>query len=298
MARGGSPRHRHRPWYRPRPGRPSPVPARPRHVPSGNLTFGRRSVLKDPAGTLFVILVIAFSAPLIVSLAPWLRLPALVLEILFGILVGPDVLDLVEVTEPISLLSELGIATLIFLAGFEVDPARLQGRPLRLALGGWGLSIVIGLAAGAVLQATGVISSELYVGSGAHHHRTRNPPPDPPRRRDPGHPVRHPRARGRVGGRVRPDHRGGRSAQRRPERCARSRPWSRSGWSRRWPCGWRPARRPPRFQVALATTLTVERPALRPPRDGADRRASPSPPPSWGSTSSSGRSRRASCSGC
>ena len=120
--------------------------------------------MKDPAGTLFVILVIAFSAPLIVSLTPWLRLPALVLEILFGILVGPDVLDLVAVTEPISLLSELGIATLIFLAGFEVDPARLRGRPLRLALGGWGLSIVIGLVAGAVLQAAGVISSELYVG--------------------------------------------------------------------------------------------------------------------------------------
>lgn len=121
-------------------------------------------MLKDPAGTLFVILVIAFSAPLIVSLAPWLRLPALVLEILFGILVGPDVLDVVQVTEPISLLSELGIATLIFLAGFEVDPVRLRGRPMRLALGGWGASIVLGLVVGAVLQATGVIASEVYVG--------------------------------------------------------------------------------------------------------------------------------------
>jgi Kef-type K+ transport system membrane component KefB len=121
-------------------------------------------VLREPAGTLLVILVIAFSAPLIVSLAPWLRLPALVLEIVLGIIVGPDVLDLVEVTEPISLLSELGIATLIFLAGFELDPKRVSGRPMKLAVSGWLASIAIGLAAGAALQAVGVIQSELYVG--------------------------------------------------------------------------------------------------------------------------------------
>lgn len=121
-------------------------------------------MLKEPAGTLLVILAIAFLAPLVVSLAPWLRLPALVLEIILGIVVGPDVLALVEVTEPISLLSELGIATLIFLAGFELDPARVAGRPLKLALTGWLISIGIGLTAGLALHQTGVIKSELYVG--------------------------------------------------------------------------------------------------------------------------------------
>lgn len=121
-------------------------------------------MLKEPSGTLFVILAIAFTAPLICNLAPWLRLPALVLEIAFGIIIGPDVLDLVELTEPIELLAEIGLAALIFLAGFELDPQRVRGAPMKLASGGWLMSIAIGLGAGAILQATGVIKSEVYVG--------------------------------------------------------------------------------------------------------------------------------------
>lgn len=121
-------------------------------------------MLKEPAGTLVVILAIAFTAPLICNLAPWLRLPALVLEIAFGIIVGPDVLDLIELSEPIELLAEIGLAALIFLAGFELDPQRVRGAPMKLAGGGWLLSIAIGIGAGAVLQATGVIRNEVYVG--------------------------------------------------------------------------------------------------------------------------------------
>lgn len=121
-------------------------------------------MLREPSGTLVVILAIAFTAPLICNLAPWLRLPALVLEIALGIIVGPDVLDLIELSEPIELLAEIGLAALIFLAGFELDPQRVRGAPMKLAGGGWLLSIAIGLGAGAVLQATGVIRSEVYVG--------------------------------------------------------------------------------------------------------------------------------------
>ena len=120
--------------------------------------------LKDPAGTLLVIAIIAFLAPLVVTLAPWLRLPALVLEIFLGILVGPQVLDLVAVTEPIQVISEIGLATLIFLAGFELDPGRVRGTPAKLASLGWVTSVVLGLAAGAALQATDVVQDELYVG--------------------------------------------------------------------------------------------------------------------------------------
>jgi Kef-type K+ transport system membrane component KefB len=121
-------------------------------------------VLREPSGTLFVILAIAFTAPLICNLTPWLRLPALVLEIAFGIIVGPDVLDIIELSEPIELLAEIGLAALIFLAGFELDPQRVKGAPMKLAAGGWLMSITIGLAAGALLQASGVIKNEVYVG--------------------------------------------------------------------------------------------------------------------------------------
>ncbi len=120
--------------------------------------------MKDPAGTLLVIGLVALSAPLLTSLAPWLRLPALVIEILLGIVVGPEVLDLVEVTEPISFLSEIGLATLMFLAGSEIDPDRVRGTPLKLSVTGWLLSVALGLAAGALLQGVDVIANELYVG--------------------------------------------------------------------------------------------------------------------------------------
>lgn len=120
--------------------------------------------MKSPTGTLLVILAIAFTAPLLTSLVPRLRVPALVLEILLGIIVGPDVLDLVRITEPVRVLAEIGLATLIFLAGFEIDPKRITGEPLKLAGVGWAMSVAIGLACGLALQAADVIRSELYVG--------------------------------------------------------------------------------------------------------------------------------------
>lgn len=120
--------------------------------------------MKDPAGTLLVIGLVAFSAPLLTSLAPWLRLPALVIEILLGIVVGPQVLDIVEVTEPISFLSEIGLATLMFLAGSEIDPDRVKGPPLKLATSGWVLSVGLGLGLGFALHAAGIIVNEMYVG--------------------------------------------------------------------------------------------------------------------------------------
>jgi len=120
--------------------------------------------MKEPAGTLLIILAIAFAAPALCAAFPKLRVPALVLEILLGIIVGPDVLDLVAVTEPIKLLSDLGLAALIFMAGFELDPDRLRGKPLELASAGWGMSILLGFVAAVVLQATDVIAAELFVG--------------------------------------------------------------------------------------------------------------------------------------
>jgi Kef-type K+ transport system membrane component KefB len=114
--------------------------------------------------TLFVILTIAFLAPLAAGFLRRWMLPGLVFEIVLGIVVGPSVLGLVKLTNPISLLSDLGLSALIFLAGFELDLERVRGRPLELATTGWLLSVALGVVVGLVLQATDVISTELYVG--------------------------------------------------------------------------------------------------------------------------------------
>ncbi len=120
-------------------------------------------MFETPSGTLLLILAVAFVAPLISSISPKLKLPALVFEILLGIVIGPEVLGLVKISSPISLLSSLGLATLIFLAGFELDLDRVRGVPARLAISGWLISVAIGLAVAGLLLASGVIKAELYV---------------------------------------------------------------------------------------------------------------------------------------
>src|SRR5882757_5788335 len=92
-------------------------------------------------GALYVA-AIAIAAPILVNLAPKLRMPAVVLEITFGILVGPALLDWVHVDVTLAVLALLGLAFLLFLAGMEIDPARLRGRMGRLSVA-FALSLVL-----------------------------------------------------------------------------------------------------------------------------------------------------------
>ena len=94
--------------------------------------------------TLFVGVALAAWLP---SLLPWLALPAAVLELLLGIVIGPHGLQLDSNGPVISLFSTLGMAVLFMRAGFEVEPEMVRGRSLRLAVEGWLGSA--GLAVGA-----------------------------------------------------------------------------------------------------------------------------------------------------
>src|SRR5439155_558935 len=104
---------------------------------------------------LVIVAVVAFVAALALGLFPKLRLPAVVLEIVLGIVIGPSVLNWVQPDLAIRVLALLGLAFLLVLAGLEVDLERLRGRLLRLAGSGFGASVVLALAIGAALQATG-----------------------------------------------------------------------------------------------------------------------------------------------
>jgi Kef-type K+ transport system membrane component KefB len=112
---------------------------------------------------LLIVAAVAFAAPLVLGLAPRLRLPAVVLEIVAGIVVGPSVLGLVEVDQTIEVIAILGLAFLLFLAGLEIDLDRLRGRALRLTASGFVLSLAIGLALGVGLKAGGLIDSPLLL---------------------------------------------------------------------------------------------------------------------------------------
>jgi Kef-type K+ transport system membrane component KefB len=93
-----------------------------------------------------------------------LLLPAVVVELLLGVVIGPQVLGL-DVSKFIEFFSALGLGMLFFFAGYEIDLKRIAGTPLRLAVIGWALSLVLAYTIGGVLAAAGIVLSLLYTGS-------------------------------------------------------------------------------------------------------------------------------------
>jgi Kef-type K+ transport system membrane component KefB len=110
-----------------------------------------------------VVATVAFCAPLAIGLVPRLRLPAVVLEIVLGIVVGPQALGWARVDEPVQVLNLIGLAFLLLIAGLEVDFDRLRGRLLRVSGLGFVASFGIALLAGLGLHAGGLVRSSLLV---------------------------------------------------------------------------------------------------------------------------------------
>jgi Kef-type K+ transport system membrane component KefB len=109
-----------------------------------------------------IVAAVALVAPLALGLSG-LRLPSIVLEILLGIVVGPQVLDWARRDEPVEVLSLVGLAFLLLLAGLEVDYDRFRGRLLRLTALGYLVSLCLALAVGLGLKAGDLVRSPLLV---------------------------------------------------------------------------------------------------------------------------------------
>jgi Kef-type K+ transport system membrane component KefB len=101
------------------------------------------------------ILVIAVAAPLLAAVLPRRWVPAVVLEIGLGILVGPHGLDWLRPDLAVQVVALLGLAMLLFLAGLEVDVRAWRGGLLWVILAGYGCSLTIGYAAGWALRPLG-----------------------------------------------------------------------------------------------------------------------------------------------
>jgi Kef-type K+ transport system membrane component KefB len=109
-----------------------------------------------------VVSVIAFGAPLAVRLAG-LRIPEIVLQIVAGAVVGPQVLGWARDDTPVQVLSVIGLAFLLLLSGLEIDFSRLRGQVLRLTAGAFALSFCLALAMGLLLGAAGLVRSPLLI---------------------------------------------------------------------------------------------------------------------------------------
>ncbi len=112
---------------------------------------------------LLIVVAIGLLAPLTLGFFPSLRLPAIVLAIVLGIIVGPSVLGWVKVDQPVSIMSLIGLAFLLLLAGLEIDARRLRGQILRVTATAFALSFVIALALGFALKAGGFVKSPLFI---------------------------------------------------------------------------------------------------------------------------------------
>jgi Kef-type K+ transport system membrane component KefB len=112
---------------------------------------------------LLVTAVIAVLAPLISEIPIGLRLPMVVVEVGLGIVVGPHVLAWASPIGMLALLGYLGLIFLFFLAGMEIDFESVRGRPLTLAIEGWGLSVVVALALAGILYWMQLVRAPLLI---------------------------------------------------------------------------------------------------------------------------------------
>ncbi len=72
--------------------------------------------------SLAIIALVAFASPFIASAIPGKPVPETVFLLVFGAVLGPHMLGVIHVDAEVSLVSELGLAFLFLLAGFEIDP--------------------------------------------------------------------------------------------------------------------------------------------------------------------------------
>ena len=119
----------------------------------------------DSGSFLTVVVVAALAAFVAGLMSARLPLPVVVLEIVFGIVVGPELLGLAESDDFLAFFSNLGLGMLFFFAGYEIDFERIRGSPLRLAALGWVFSLVLAYGLGGLLELSGLVLSLLFTGS-------------------------------------------------------------------------------------------------------------------------------------
>jgi Kef-type K+ transport system membrane component KefB len=93
---------------------------------------------------ILTVLIIAAASSMLAELPLRFRLPIVVWEMIFGMLIGPHLLGLArpsghftmfgERVGTYTLLGERGLAALFFMAGLDLDLKRALGRPLQLAI--------------------------------------------------------------------------------------------------------------------------------------------------------------------
>ena len=113
--------------------------------------------------TLLAVVIVAAIAPVIVAVLPGPKIPQVVILILGGILIGPQVFDLGNAGS-IQLLSNIGLGFLFLLAGYELEPRLFRERAGRMAIVGWAISAVLSVGAVALRASFGFVRDFVPIG--------------------------------------------------------------------------------------------------------------------------------------
>ena len=105
-------------------------------MPESHVVLTAGNVESNPLVSFAWIMAAAVTAPLI-SWATGKRVPAVVLLIGAGILIGPHWLGLASTEGGVGLLKQLGLGMLFLLAGYEINPAMIRSREGRTSATTW-----------------------------------------------------------------------------------------------------------------------------------------------------------------
>ena len=93
--------------------------------------------------SLVLVLVASAAAAFLARIGPRLVLPTVVVEIVLGILLGPEVLGWASEGTYIQFLSNFGLALLFFFAGLEVVEKHVPQRAIVRGSLGWAISRIV-----------------------------------------------------------------------------------------------------------------------------------------------------------
>jgi Kef-type K+ transport system membrane component KefB len=105
--------------------------------------------------SLLVVAIAAVIAPMLAELVPRGLLPPVVLEVVAGIVLGPQVLGWLHVDVPVAVLSVMGLTYLLFLAGMELTPSSLWNRQARMGIVAFLAAVALAFLLALVLKAAG-----------------------------------------------------------------------------------------------------------------------------------------------
>jgi Kef-type K+ transport system membrane component KefB len=115
-------------------------------------------------GSLVLVLAAASGGAILSRLHPRIVVPTVVLEIVLGILIGPEGFDIAQVDSHIDFLSNLGLVFLFFFAGLELVEHHVARRSLVRGTIGWAISLALGIVVGLGLHGAGLDAESWLLG--------------------------------------------------------------------------------------------------------------------------------------